>query len=229
LKKRNNCVIIIKEVLGYITLQERMMGAKKREALEQFNRDNILTAAAELFSAKGVDKTTMDDIAAYADYSKSTIYVYFQSKEDIYNSVLERRYSELVSDAAGLELESGDVRGAYDKLCACLVEFENLYPSYFASIMGETKTTNSRKTSGGSPTANQEIREVFKSILEYGIKNKTFKGRQDIEKTSLYMWTTIGGAILYSSKNRKYLEEKVGIARDEYLGFCFDRLYRSLC
>ena len=64
------------------------MGARKKLALEQFNRDNILTAAKELFETKGVQETTMDDIALQADYSKSTIYVYFQSKEDIYNSIV---------------------------------------------------------------------------------------------------------------------------------------------
>jgi AcrR family transcriptional regulator len=204
------------------------MGAKKREALEQFNRDNILTAAAELFSVKGVDKTTMDDIASFADYSKSTIYVYFKSKEDIYNSVLQRRYSELVVDAAAAELESGDVRGAYDRMCSCLVEFENLYPSYFASIMGETKSTNSRKASDSVPSASQDIVDVFREIYEYGVKSRVFKGRQDVKKMSLYMWTTVGGAILYSGRNRQYLEEKTGIARDDYLKFCFDKLYQSL-
>ena len=65
------------------------MGVRKKEALEQFNRDNILGAAKELFESKGVEKTTMDDIAALADYSKSTIYVYFKSKEEIYNSIVE--------------------------------------------------------------------------------------------------------------------------------------------
>jgi AcrR family transcriptional regulator len=212
----------------YSYIQEQIMGAKKREALEQFNRDNILTAAAELFSTKGVEKTTMDDIAGYADYSKSTIYVYFKSKEDIYNSVLEKRYSELIKDATALELESGDVRCAYDKLCTCLVEFEELYPSYFASIMGEAKTTNSRKASGGTPAANQEIRDVFKRILEYGVKCRAFKRSTDTEKTSLYMWTTVGGAILYADRNKTFLEGKAGISREEYLNFCFDKLYQSL-
>ena len=42
------------------------MGARKKLALEQFNRDNILTAARELFETKGVQDTTMDDIALQA-------------------------------------------------------------------------------------------------------------------------------------------------------------------
>ena len=54
-------------------MREEAMGARKKEALERFNRDNILTAAKELFELNGIEHTTMDDIARQADYSKSTI------------------------------------------------------------------------------------------------------------------------------------------------------------
>ena len=74
------------------------MGTRKKAALEQFNRDNILDAAKELFEQKGVEATTMDDIARHADYSKSTIYVYFKSKEDIYNSIVEDYMSILTGE-----------------------------------------------------------------------------------------------------------------------------------
>ena len=58
------------------------MGERRKQALEKFHRDSIMDAAGELFGKKGIDGTTMDDIAKLADYSKSTIYVYFKSKED---------------------------------------------------------------------------------------------------------------------------------------------------
>ena len=49
------------------------MGARKKLALEQFNRDNILTAARELFETKGVQETTMDDIDYTVDELKKII------------------------------------------------------------------------------------------------------------------------------------------------------------
>ena len=106
------------------------MGSRKKEALEQFNRDNILSAAKELFEAKGVEKTTMDDIAELADYSKSTIYVYFKSKEDIYNSIV-REYIDVLTGE--LELCMGDDKDfetSYYNLCECLVGFEEKYVTY---------------------------------------------------------------------------------------------------
>ena len=38
---------------------------------------------------KGIALTTMDDISKEAGYSKSTVYVYFKSKDEIYNVGVE--------------------------------------------------------------------------------------------------------------------------------------------
>ena len=54
-----------------------------KEALQQFHKDMISCAADRLFQCNGFDKTTMDDIAREADYSKATLYVYFKSKDQI--------------------------------------------------------------------------------------------------------------------------------------------------
>ena len=89
------------------------MGSRKKEALEQFNRDNILSAAKELFETKGVEKTTMDDIAELADYSKSTIYVYFKSKEDIYNSIVRDYIDVLTGELEICMSEEKDFETSY--------------------------------------------------------------------------------------------------------------------
>ncbi len=43
----------------------------------------IVAAAVELFTSRGFDATTADDIAAAADCSRSTLFRYFGTKEDI--------------------------------------------------------------------------------------------------------------------------------------------------
>ena len=42
-----------------------------------------------MFFSKGLRDTTIDDIARAAELARGTIYLYFESKEEIYATVLE--------------------------------------------------------------------------------------------------------------------------------------------
>lgn len=55
-----------------------------RRAVERAARQRfILDAARALFEEKGVEHTSMDDIAASAEYTRRTLYTYFASRDDI--------------------------------------------------------------------------------------------------------------------------------------------------
>jgi len=58
------------------------MGRRKKEP-KSVHRENIASAASELFMERGIIATSMDDIAKAAGYSKATLYVYFENKEEI--------------------------------------------------------------------------------------------------------------------------------------------------
>ena len=61
------------------------MTRKERRKQERENRRNeIIDAAEQLFFSKGYEKTTMDDIVKKAEFSKSTLYTYFNSKEELF-------------------------------------------------------------------------------------------------------------------------------------------------
>jgi AcrR family transcriptional regulator len=49
----------------------------------------IMEAALELFSEKGFSATKLDDVAARAGVAKGTLYLYFDSKKDIFKKVVE--------------------------------------------------------------------------------------------------------------------------------------------
>ncbi len=52
-------------------------------------RNLILKKAAEVFAAKGIDKTTIEDITKKIGKAKSSIYYYFNDKEELFKEVLE--------------------------------------------------------------------------------------------------------------------------------------------
>jgi len=70
-------------------MPELVIAAKsKKEVVSQFRQAEIITAARKVFAEKGYVAATVDGIAQRANLAKGTIYVYFDSKEQIYNAVM---------------------------------------------------------------------------------------------------------------------------------------------
>lgn len=53
-------------------------------------RNEILDAAGKLFSTKGYDKCTVNDILGAVGIAKGTFYYYFNSKEEVLDAIIER-------------------------------------------------------------------------------------------------------------------------------------------
>lgn len=64
----------------------REMGLSKDEKV----RGEIIDQAQKLFMQYGLKKTTMDEIAAACGKAKSTLYHYYKSKEEVFDSVLDQ-------------------------------------------------------------------------------------------------------------------------------------------
>ena len=64
------------------------MGVVERRAREKEQRRvAILDAAKEIFSRKGYQGATMEEIAARAELSPATLYLYFNNKSELYASL----------------------------------------------------------------------------------------------------------------------------------------------
>jgi len=61
---------------------------------------NLIEVARQLFAKKGVDSTTMNEIAEASGYGRRTLYTYFKNKKDVYKAVIG---SELQKLYAALE------------------------------------------------------------------------------------------------------------------------------
>ncbi|HNQ44554.1 MAG TPA: TetR/AcrR family transcriptional regulator, partial [Candidatus Cloacimonadota bacterium] len=55
----------------------------RRSAIRKSKRDIIIEKAIEVFAAKGSELTTIADIAKKARIAQGTVYVYFESKDDL--------------------------------------------------------------------------------------------------------------------------------------------------
>ena len=62
---------------------------------DEMVKREILTQAQDLFKQYGLKKTTMDEIAAACGKAKSTLYHYYKSKEEVFNSVIDMELKNL--------------------------------------------------------------------------------------------------------------------------------------
>ncbi len=82
---------------------------KKHDLIKQ----NLISAARQLFIKFGFEKTTMNEIAEEARKGKSSLYYYFTSKEEIFQAVVEYE-AEILKDRIIQALEN--CHNAEDKL-----------------------------------------------------------------------------------------------------------------
>lgn len=86
-------------------------------------RDAIVATAARLFARRGFQGASVADLAKACETSKSLVYHYFPSKEDILYEVMAAHLEALV-DAADDVMRSGDAK---ERLRALALAFMHLY------------------------------------------------------------------------------------------------------
>jgi AcrR family transcriptional regulator len=67
----------------------------KEDVLSAYRRDALLGAAIRVFGERGFDCATMERIAEEADVAKGTTYLYYDSKQSIYDAALSSGFAEL--------------------------------------------------------------------------------------------------------------------------------------
>ncbi|MDD2903561.1 MAG: TetR/AcrR family transcriptional regulator [Syntrophales bacterium] len=73
------------------------MRTTKKDLVTAFRTQEILAAARSLLEQGGLDGLTMEGIAAAAGVAKGTLYLYFQSKEELIHELLSQVGENLVA------------------------------------------------------------------------------------------------------------------------------------
>jgi len=76
------------------------MSKAPAELLQSYRRDQILNAAREVIGENGYDHSSVDQIAKRAGLSRSTVYEYFSSKEEILRGSFAAHREQLADELA---------------------------------------------------------------------------------------------------------------------------------
>lgn len=114
-----------------------MMTESRKETERETRKKLILKGALEVFKSKGIEHSTMDEIALKADFGKATLYYYFKSKEEIFNTILIKGWITLWDGIEELVIEKCTPRRQFINIIKKIIELVNedrpLYEFLFAA------------------------------------------------------------------------------------------------
>jgi len=173
----------------------------ERKERERLQRQNIIIdAAEEVFMSKGFEHATMDDVAEAAEFSKGTLYTYFQSKNELCLSIVLRGLKVLIGQIEEVVNESTLSINKIELLAAKFLKFYNKYPNYIFAFSNYKQHRAGCKFEStilqDIESGNYKIRDMISQIVISGKQDKSIRSDADADKLSYILWGEISGLIL---------------------------------
>jgi TetR/AcrR family fatty acid metabolism transcriptional regulator len=166
----------------------------------QARMELILNAAEQLFVEKGYADTSINDIAEAADFSRTSIYQYFSSKEEIYVNILER-YTDLliehVAEAVQKPATTSDkIRAFLEALRQMIRRKPNFFSLYFIQrhqveprLSPELRTELNAKR--------RELENVFRDFYREGAERGEVRAIRAKDASNLFFAQIMGMMLLH--------------------------------
>ena len=139
----------------------------------EMRKNNILSGALRVFNLRGIEKTTMDEIALESGFGKATLYYYFTSKDEVFIAIMEDGWKKLWEGIESRIVEELSPRkkfiGIIRKMASIVKNNKIVYGFLFTApnhIQDESKQS--------WKTYQERLYSILKSIIEEGIKKNEF-------------------------------------------------------
>ena len=207
------------------------MGRRKKEP-KSTHREHIASAASVLFLQKGIAATSMDDIAKAAGYSKATLYVYFENKDEIIGLLVLDSMKKLYDCIASALAQPVSTKERYDLICGGLAAYQEEFPFYFqmalekinidleaAPCLPEEKETYQ---------VGEENNEKLKEFLLAGIENGDLRRDLPVLPTIFALWGMLAGLVQLAANKEAYIAGTMALSKKEFMAYGFQMLYHSI-
>lgn len=181
----------------------------------------IIDIAQKTFSHFGFKKTTVDDIAQAARKGKSSIYYYFNSKEEIFEAVVEKEATTLITGILNEVDTTDDPKEKIKKyILTRMTGIKNL--GNFYNALKNDYLSSFESVEKLRIKYDNEEHNLIKNMLQEGIEKNVFKIK-NTDKTAKAIVTAMKGLEipLIISDNEHEVENRL----DDLL----DILYYGIC
>jgi AcrR family transcriptional regulator len=188
---------------------------ERKEREKEQRRKDILYAAEKIISAKGYWDTTMDDVAAGAELSKGTIYLYFKTKEELYYAITLRGL-QILTDLS--RKAAGNGKNGLEKVYLigqAFLEFSKNYPLYFNALsyyeIKDNDFSNAESVVSQCDSEGYEALDTLIQAIRTGIRDGSIKPDIDPIKTAIILWGQSSGVIQLVALKGEHLEKRHGM------------------
>ena len=196
----------------------------RKDRLREMHTTCVLMTAEKLFEQKDYDATSIDDIAFNTGISKSTLYVYFKSKQIIWDSIVCKYMEQLLEDAKKAADGEGSFEDRYYKLCFDIAEKFEAHPLFCKGTLGKISVDMEqelyKKIYDIGEQTNEEIARFIRSGIEEGKVRKDI----DIYPAVIMMWSSVSGIISMANDKEEYLKLRFNMTKKDYLKKAFQML-----
>lgn len=167
-------------------------------------RDKLIEVARQLFYNKGVENTTMNDIAAASEKGRRTIYTYFKSKKEIYNAVVESQSNVIIDrlkDIVDLDMPYPDRLRTYLHERFEVVKDTTPHPKTMHDRYKSLFNRDSKRYEKIFDATRKKEQELFQTLLTKGVVAGAFD-RDQADKLPTLMsmiYTTTDNMSLHST------------------------------
>lgn len=179
----------------------------------------IFNTAIKVFSEKGYDNASIDEITAIAGVAKGSLYYHFAKKEDIFDMLLEEGRKLLSNN---IELKTRNCKTALEKIKALILIQTKVVVKYeaFITVVFSEEWGEDEKNIKCRNAVYDYIARIEKIVKE-GIENGEFYDG-DTEAIASGIFGTTFSSLIYRLKNNREVD-----AQRIYSGF-IDYVMRAI-
>lgn len=188
------------------------MGIHERKQREkQRRRKDIINAARKIFSVKGFNSATMEEIATEAELSPGTLYLYFKNKEELHTSLsidILKYLSTQIHKVVGLDI---DVEKKLERFRDVFIDVYDYDASILINLFhlqsGETLHNLSEEMMQQLMETSAHAHGAIIQVIREGIEKGIFIDEHPVAMADV-LWGAYAGVVLWVDSKKKLDDQK---------------------
>ncbi len=177
------------------------MGTAERKQRErELRKKQILKAAEKIITRKGMQNTTMDEIAESCELSKGTLYLYFRNREELIFSLLIMTLDNFIKIMESNLKKQDSFQSRFVCIGESYLEFYHKYPYQF-KIMNHSPEQHpeiehpSRELESELMASSAKLWSMVEGVIQEGIDIGLIRKDVNPLEVGISLWASSNGMI----------------------------------